>query len=68
MAGNRELPKGRHDPHATGDLQVREAFETVVRIKGELAALLESTAAPDQQILRRCGRPADPSAVPQHIP
>ena len=51
MAGNWNLPMGRHDPQAMSSPRAFEAFETFVEIEGEVAALLQSTLPRDRQML-----------------
>ncbi len=51
MAGARDLPMGRHVFGAASNAQALGAFEKVVRLKQELAALLKQTAERDQALL-----------------
>lgn len=51
MAGNRDLPMGRHDETAMTQPEVRQVFENFVEQKQKLLSLLEETAVQDNQIL-----------------
>ncbi len=51
MAGARDLPMGRHVFGQASNAQALRAFEKVVRLKQELAALLKQTAERDQALL-----------------
>ena len=51
MASYRDLPMGSHDPVAMSAPKVAEAFETFVRVKRELATLLQRSAFQDEKML-----------------
>lgn len=51
MAGCRDLPMGRHDAEALEDPRIVEAFEKLVKVEGELLALLQERLAEHSQML-----------------
>ncbi len=51
MAGAKDLPMGRHEFGESSNAQALSAFEKVVRLKQEVAALLKQTSERDQAIL-----------------
>jgi hypothetical protein len=51
MVGYRDLPMGRHDEKAMTHPRVLEVFEQFVKQKQEVMALLEQTAARDNELL-----------------
>ena len=51
MAGYRDLPMGRHDMRAMSDPKILQAFESLVKQKQELMALLQKMSERDQQLL-----------------
>lgn len=51
MAGNRDLPMGRHDPNAMAAPAAVDAFERFVKLERELVTLLESRLQQDRQML-----------------
>lgn len=51
MAGYRDLPMGRHDMKAMSGPKIFQAFESFVKQKQELMALLQKMSERDQQLL-----------------
>jgi hypothetical protein len=51
MAGYRDLPVARHHEEAFADERIGRAFEQLVRMEGELAALLKRAHARDKELL-----------------
>jgi hypothetical protein len=57
MAAQRDLPMGRHDEQAMAGPRVRETFETYVRTKQKLLALLRQAEVQDQELLAAMSGP-----------
>jgi hypothetical protein len=55
MAGQRDLPMGRHDQQAMSSPEVAEAFERFVNRKQELLALLQREVDRDRRMLAEMG-------------
>jgi hypothetical protein len=55
MAGQRDLPMGRHNMEALASGEQMAAFEGYVRVKRGLLALLQETMAEDEKMLREMG-------------
>jgi len=51
MAGDRDLPMGRHDPAALSSRPVVEAFARFLKVEQELCALLEKSVKRGEQML-----------------
>ena len=51
MAGARDLPMGRHQINEGFNAQALQAYEKFVRLKRELAALLQQAAERDQALI-----------------
>jgi hypothetical protein len=52
MAGQHDLPMGRHDMEALAGGEQAVAFERYVRVKRNLVALLQQTLVEDDEMLR----------------
>ena len=51
MAGNRDLPTGKHNPAVMSSSKAVQAFERFVKVEGELAAMLQRRLESDRAIL-----------------
>jgi hypothetical protein len=62
MAGYRDLPMGRHDPHAVSSPKAFRAFESFVTVEHQLLELLHARVEQDRSMLgemRRAGGSGD---------
>lgn len=55
MKSYRDLPMGRHDEKAMTQPEVREVFESFLKRKQALLALLKQTAERDERLLETMG-------------